>query len=866
MAFPLRFPWLFVLLSCTLFSPEICPGQTMSRKVTGTVLEKRGQEPISAIVMVKESGATLGYAYTDDHGGFSVDFKSAADSIDLEIRAIGYEMFGSRIFVNAEKRVYLLQENRENLKEAVIRAPRMETAGDTIKYIVSSFADKNDAVIEDVLRRMPGIKVLDSGKILYNGEEVSLNIDGMDMLKGRYAVATKNIPHNMIASVEILENDQVIKALNNLIPGDKTTLNLKLKAAARGVWVWPFGAEAGWSVPKTLALNVQASPLCLGSRHQHLATASFDNSGKDIGATMKDLAEGASIRFTSIPEGGPGHLSARRHTFNEDWSVSSNNLFKTLRDRVVVANAGLVHEYRSRSRWMSTEWMLPADSVVSTHENIGSELTGDRFYADLSFTRNDRRAYLNGTFALSGEQDAESGHVNLLDQGLGSRRIQLKGNLSAIDRYTDLSAWRMNAQISVYHDDETLSVEEANVTDRSQWLQYGRVRASMLFSQVQSLHLLGAWSLSPSIRIAYGDDRLKSSLSVSDLSVLNGANATNDLSLHQFDAQLRGDLFRTMSGTSIGLELPFIWRYRMLSDIEQIKSKRFLLEPVLKISHRFSSETSIEFRYSLAHSDPGVARLYRGAVMTTYRQYRFYTPDLTAGLNHTLIFRWKYMDIIRMQNYGIQVQYRITNPRILYGQALSGMVSHSISTPTNCLGHTVSGSFSYDRNFYSADASLRMELSLSASSLPIYTQSLVAELESFGAEPSLSVSARPAKWLSLSDRVQASWYRQRLNGGSFSQKALTARNVLSLNLALSDRLSLTTEAELYGTTAYDDHFFWLLDAAVQYSFGKSRLMLKGSNLLNTNEYVCTLLTPEYSTQSGYRIRPAEVRLSLTTTF
>ena len=81
------------------------------------------------------------------------------------------------------------------LKEIKIQADRiLQKGSDTLVYNVAAFQSEQDAVLEDVLKKMPGIQVQESGRILYKGKPVDFTIEGMDLLKGRYGIATKNIP------------------------------------------------------------------------------------------------------------------------------------------------------------------------------------------------------------------------------------------------------------------------------------------------------------------------------------------------------------------------------------------------------------------------------------------------------------------------------------------------------------------------------------------------------------------------------------------------------------------------------------------------------------------------------------------------
>ena len=57
-----------------------------------------------------------------------------------------------------------------NLEEVVITAKKVERASDTVSFYASTYASKEDVVLEDVLRKMPGIEITGDGQIIYNGQ------------------------------------------------------------------------------------------------------------------------------------------------------------------------------------------------------------------------------------------------------------------------------------------------------------------------------------------------------------------------------------------------------------------------------------------------------------------------------------------------------------------------------------------------------------------------------------------------------------------------------------------------------------------------------------------------------------------------
>ena len=112
----------------------------------------------------------------------------------------------------------------------IVKISPIKSKGDTLTYDVASFRSKADRNIEDVIKKLPGVEVSENGGISYNGERINrFYIEGLDVVGGRYAIATRNISPDDIISVEVFENHQPKQVLKNIDITNKAALNLKMK-------------------------------------------------------------------------------------------------------------------------------------------------------------------------------------------------------------------------------------------------------------------------------------------------------------------------------------------------------------------------------------------------------------------------------------------------------------------------------------------------------------------------------------------------------------------------------------------------------------------------------------------------------------
>lgn len=200
---------IFVLMMLACF----CNCTFAQSVVTGVVRDTTGTNLEGVIVRINADKATLGFARTAENGSYKITFKTDAKQITITAEAIGYEKAKKEIKNLSQACNFNLKEKSTALKEVVVKAPAIYQRGDTLSYNLASYIGKNDYTLKDAMKKLPGIEVGDKGSIKYLGKEISnFYINGMDLLGGRYNIATTNIPASFVNSVQVLNNHQAVKA------------------------------------------------------------------------------------------------------------------------------------------------------------------------------------------------------------------------------------------------------------------------------------------------------------------------------------------------------------------------------------------------------------------------------------------------------------------------------------------------------------------------------------------------------------------------------------------------------------------------------------------------------------------------------
>jgi hypothetical protein len=309
--------------------------------VSGTVVDKESNEPLTgASVIVKGAdGKIKKYATSKGNGGFAMSLPSVA-GCRLEVSMMSFAKQSIPLdSVKFPLTVYM-EPGSTLLKEVTVKADRIREQGDTITYGVSAFAQAQDRSIGDVLKRMPGINVEQSGKIQYQGEYINkFYIEGSDLLGGKYGIATNGISHEDVGAVEVMENHQPMQVLSGISFSDKAAINLKLKNKAKATWSFHGDAGGGYSwQPEGAIWDGELFAMAVMPNFQNITTIKTNNIGEDLSAQATDFfasRRGTDLsRYVGVSLPGVPNLSRKRTLFNRSALVSTNALWKLGRGEV----------------------------------------------------------------------------------------------------------------------------------------------------------------------------------------------------------------------------------------------------------------------------------------------------------------------------------------------------------------------------------------------------------------------------------------------------------------------------------------------------------------------------------------------------
>ena len=182
--------------------------------ISGKLVDKESEEsiPLANIRVLQRADSTFvtGKASGND-GTFTIPVRNG--SYILHISFIGYNDLYRDVQVtssrpNVQLGDIVLSNDHILLSETVVtaKAPEITVKGDTLEYNADSYKVTESAVVEDLLKKMPGVEIDSEGKITVNGKEIKkILVDGEEFFSNDPKVASKNLPAKMVEKLQVLE-------------------------------------------------------------------------------------------------------------------------------------------------------------------------------------------------------------------------------------------------------------------------------------------------------------------------------------------------------------------------------------------------------------------------------------------------------------------------------------------------------------------------------------------------------------------------------------------------------------------------------------------------------------------------------------
>ncbi|WP_455622034.1 outer membrane beta-barrel protein [Parabacteroides sp.] len=667
-----------LMLLMILFSP-MAFAQQSSVNVTGSVVEQGSDTPIEQatvrLLNVKDSAMVRGVV-SARNGSFTLKNVKKGSYL-LHVTFIGYDPLYQPLQITGKKNPVNvgkleLSDGAIELGEAVVigKAPEVTVRNDTVEYNADSYKVTEGSVLEDLLKKMPGVEVDSEGKITVNGKEVKkVMVDGKEFFSDDPKVASKNLPAKMIDKLQVLDKKSDMAQMTGFDDGEEeTVINLTVKPGMKQGW---FGnAYGGYGSKDRYEGNVMVNRFVNNDQITFMGGA---NNTNNMG--FSDLA---STMFSGMGGGG-----GRRGGFGAGSGITSSgnaglNFSKEFKpDKLTLGgNTRYSHSDNDARSKSDRQNILPGDSSSYDNSEAMSRTKSDNFGVDFrlewkpdtmtqlifrpsfSFSHSMNDNFSDAT-TLDNERDtvntnrssnySESNGYNLNASIDFSRKLNNKGRVFSAtlsggnsDSYSD----GMNRSDIVYFN-QTDALKNSIIDQRSRYDNKGfnyRVYVSWVEPIGHNNFIQATYSISQrkqeALKNVYNQDA-DGIYNVLD-SAYSQSYRNNFISQR---ASLSFKSQRAKFNYTIGLNLDpsYSSSENFVGDttLSKITRKVVNLSPMAQFNYMFDKRTNLRIMYNGRTSQPSMTQLQPVADISDPTNIKIGNPDLNPRYTNNLFIRFQ---------------------------------------------------------------------------------------------------------------------------------------------------------------------------------------------------------------------------------
>lgn len=198
-----------LLLAVVLIFTTQVHAQT-SRQVSGVVKDSTGVGlPMATVKLLGVKDSSIVVANAEGRFIFT---SVMVNQFSLVVSSLGYQAVKRRYTVipgstTAELDPVILKNDTISLKGVTVSGTAVKILEDTVEYNAAAYKVRLGAVIEDALKKMPGLEVARDGSISAQGKQISkVQLNGKDYMAGDVKSLTRNLPADLVQNVQVIDD------------------------------------------------------------------------------------------------------------------------------------------------------------------------------------------------------------------------------------------------------------------------------------------------------------------------------------------------------------------------------------------------------------------------------------------------------------------------------------------------------------------------------------------------------------------------------------------------------------------------------------------------------------------------------------
>ena len=754
----------------------------------------------------------------------------------LEFSFLGYEKLKINISSNQSPRTHIvfMKPSTVALREVQIKAPPISARNDTLVYRVSAFTKAGDRHLEDVLKRLPGVKVSANGTVSIQGKAINkFYIEGMDLMGNNYNQVTQNMPIDAVTSVEVLENHQPVKMLQGKQLSDKAALNIKIDKSHKSR---PFGElEGGLGLSPTRWDN-RAFVTHIANKSQLLLSGKMNNTGNDLSEETTEHIDVTDLEAFE-PITSPllttdlvqEQLPQNRYLYNKSYAGGVNFLRKLSDNSTLRFNTQLYEDHSSRNN--SIEYIFGGLHPLSLREDASMKKKDFTIVPILKYELNSANTFVSDELRVSVSKKSA---ITAILSNESSINETVKTHPSYIQNYFSSSFpvgnTILQAKSLIRYFDRTESLND--ISDSTIIYNCSNRYAFKSFvakGTLSTKFLLFRNYLDLGVKAYYHNNSYD----------YNGNTHHQDLNVIFSPSYYVK--YGKRSGLTIALPIGCMYA-RLLPVNESIKNRGFFsFSPEFSINHVFSDELSLGFSASIGNSNDTKPFYSPDFLRIGYRTVYLYDSNLYKNTDYLLSLRLRYRNLASMFFSNLSVSYsngkRESYFHYDYTDSLN--IIRQIQGENNYKTFIINGMA--DKTFVDAGLSLKTEITYNQNSYLLSQSSELMNNKSHVLSAMVSSTFHKYKWLKLILDATGTLFWEK-NSYHDSETLSSVNANASIYLFPFKGFEIKLKCQSLTNEISESHYksLTLFDASMHYKINKTwEIGLTGTNLLNTKLYSVT---------------------------
>jgi len=727
-----------LLLSCSLIY-----AQQKNGTVSGRVIQSKDKKPVDyASIVVKnlKDSSVVGSGTTGIDGKFTFknlqpgSYRFYAAFLGLKNANKDFTIQADRADINLGD--IILEGSSIDLQTVEIKAevPPIVVKKDTLEFNASSFKTVENAVVEDLLKKLPGVEVDKSGAVKAQGETITkIKVDGKEFFGNDPLLATKNLPADMVDKIQIVDELSDQAQFTGIDDGTRTKIiNITTRKDKKNGY---FGnSSVGYGSDDRYDINANVNKF--NKDQQMSVVAQFNNVNKQNfggGLGGGGGAGGRSAGITSTNAFGFNFAD----TYSDQTQITASYFFnKTenliLRNSVTQNLLGDITTVFNNNQSNTSDRLnhrlnfmvdTKIDSLTSLRIQPTISYTNNESLNNSIYTRDYGTYTTNGSQSLSNHSTSPSINNNILLRRKFKRRgrtLSLNFNTSIndndADNYNNITDNTLNGGVTTQKITNQFNDQQSSSINQNSRLVYTEPISKMLSLE---FNYQNGFNHNVSDRFTYNFNPATLQYDLLDLTYSNSYENTILTNTAGFSFNGNGKKYNW----NLGMAVQNTDRTNNnLSQNYILKQNVFNYTPSAMYRYNFSNSKRLVINYRGSTNQPTINQLQPIPNNTNTQSIPVGNPDLKPEFNNNLRIAYNTFTVGKNRSLFINLNLTQTSNKIANSSSLiqsginqgklailpvnvsgtyAGSISSSLSLPLmpeNKLNFHISVNGSYDRD------------------------------------------------------------------------------------------------------------------------------------------------------------------------